>query len=247
MRQWVSAVGLRFGAGHGLWSLAAFLFPSLALARGEPLSVAMGLFLLETLAAVTLLSARLGVAWLATRNDPDARAPMRRVVHGLWGVLLMTAIAAGYGLAVVVGALYVEGAEEAWPELLARGRWLLVVLTGTAVLDSIVAPVRAPRWLETNLAWQASRSSVLVVSILLGIPLALWMRSPVAFVWPFLGLRLIADVGGLRASERERIRSLMFDAPDRASTPGATGTPTAPPAFSRRHARYDVNDPRRLP
>ena len=150
-RQALLSLGTRFSAGHGLWSIAAFLFPSLAIANGESLSIAMGLFLLETVAAIAILSARLGVSWLASRGDPDARARMGQVVHGLKGVLLTGIIGVGWGLALALASLQAEPAGVAWAPFADRASWMLGTLLATAVLDSIVAPVRTPVWLETNL------------------------------------------------------------------------------------------------
>ena len=67
------------------------------------------------------------------------------------------------------------------------------------------------------------------------------------FFWIFFALRLLSDLGGLRPGERERIRARIFDKPASESTSDLSARSSAPPPFSRSHARLEADDPRRLP
>lgn len=238
-------LGLRIGAGHGLWSVVAFAFPSIALLQEEHFGVALLLFLAETIAALAILGVRLATAWRASASDPALRARLRRTRDGTKGVLLMVFVCAAWGVGLAGLTLVLNPPEDLVANALARGGPMLGALLLAAVLDTAMAPVRAPEWLEAGLAWQASRTSVVVVSILAGLPFA-WYFGLQTFAWTFLGLRLMADAGGLRRSERERIRAQMFDG---SGTPDLTvrDTAKAPPPFAATYARHEANDPRRLP
>ncbi len=241
----VLPLGLRMRGGHGLWSIVAFAFPSAALAQEEHYGVAVLLFVAETLFALALLGMRLGIAWRASGADAALRERLRRTRRNIPGVLVMIAVGLVWGLAIAGLSLALRPPDDLLPTVIARAQPMMAGLLLAAVLDTLIAPVRSPAWLETGIAWQASRSSVLLVSILVGLPLA-WYFGVQGLVWSFLGLRLIADLGGMRRGERERIRSLTFDGPqepDRA----ARDVPRTPPAFSTAHARHDPRDPRRLP
>ena len=238
------SLGPRALAGRGLWGLAAFLFPSLAAVEQNGAAAAVLLYLTETVVALAILWLRLQIAWRASGDDALVRDRLARTRQGVVGVLLMILICLVWGLGLV-GYLTVTSEPRAvWATFVDRSRPLMATLLLAAVLDTIVAPVRAPAWLETGFAWQASRSSIVVVSMLIGVPLAFWFGAP-AMVWSFLGLRLVADLGGLRRSERERIRATLFDGP--ATDPAARNVPRAPRPFSAVHARYEADDPRRLP
>lgn len=238
------SLGARSFAGRGLWGIAAFLFPSLAAAEQDGAAAAVLLYLTETIVALAILWLRLQVAWRASRGDAPTHARLSRTRRGLAGVLLMILVCVVWGLGLV-GFLTVTSEPRAvWATFAERSGPMVAMLLLAAVLDTIVAPVRTPAWLETGFAWQASRSSIVVVSMLIGVPLAFWF-GPTALVWSFLGLRLFADLGGLKRSERERIRANLFDGP--APDPSARNVPKAPPRFSATHARYETDDPQRLP
>lgn len=239
------SLGARSFAGRGLWSIAAFLFPCLAAAEQDGAAAAVLLYLTETVVALVILGVRLEVAWRARRDDDQARSRLLRTRRGLPGVLAMVAICLVWGTGLVGVLTVLSEPPAVWASFVASAGPMVAMLLAAAVLDTIVAPVRAPAWLEAGFAWQASRSSVVVVSMLIGGPLALWFGAP-ALVWSFLGLRLMADLGGLRRSERERIRATLFDGPT-PPDPAVRDVARRPPPFSRAHARDRFLDARRLP
>jgi hypothetical protein len=243
-RDMLVSLGARSFAGRGVWGIAAFLFPSLAAVEQDGAAAAVLLYLTETVVALAILWLRLQVAWRASGDDAASRARLARTRQGVVGVLLMILICLVWGLGLAGYLTVLSEPRVVWATFVDRAGPMVAMLLLAAVLDTVVAPVRTPAWLETGFAWQASRSSVVVVSMLIGVPLAFWFGAP-ALVWSFLGLRLIADLGGLKRSERERIRANMFDGP--ATGPAARSVAKAPPRFSATHARYQIDDPRRLP
>lgn len=243
-RDMLVSLGARSFAGRGVWGIAAFLFPSLAAVEQDGAAAAVLLYLTETVVALAILWLRLQVAWRASSDDAAARARLARTRQGVVGVLLMILICLVWGLGLAGYLTVVSEPRVVWATFVDRAGPMVGMLLLAAVLDTVIAPVRTPAWLETGFAWQASRSSVVVVSMLVGVPLAFWLGAP-ALVWSFLGLRLIADLGGLRGSERERIRATMFDGP--VIDPAARNVAKAPRRFSATLARYQTEDPRRLP
>ena len=207
---WQSLV-TRFGAGHGLWSLAAFLFPAVAILKDESVALAMLLFLMETLLASGLLAARVAVSRRVMRADPGAAHRLREVLK----VLLWFVLPFSLGCAVMLGAVtFIEidkgRATFDAAQHIDRAKWMAVALLASAVLDSLIAPVRSVTWLETGVAWQGSRTAVLFLCVLLGWPLMLFTGTTQSFFWIFFALRLLSDFGSLKPGERERIRSTMF-------------------------------------
>lgn len=239
------SLGARSFAGRGLWGVAAFLFPSLAAAEQDGAAVAVLLYLTETVVALAILWLRLQVAWGASRDDDPARARLHRTRRALAGVLAMVAICLVWGLGLAGFLTVLSDPPAVWASFRDRSGPMAAALLAAAALDTLIAPVRTPAWLETGFAWQASRSSVVVVSMLIGGPLALWFGAS-ALVWSFLGLRFLADVGGLRRSERERLRANLFDGPA-PPDPSVRDAAKAPPRFSAAHARSEVIPSRRLP
>jgi len=244
VRQALVSIGMRSAAGRGLWGIAAFLFPSLAAVEQDGAVAAVLLYLTETVVALAILWVRLQVAWRASSGDPVTRPRLARTRHALGGVVIMVSVCLVWGLGLAGVLTAMSEPRAVWETFAGRSGPMIAMLLLAALLDTIVAPVRTPAWLETGFAWQASRSSVIVVSMLIGVPLAFWLGPP-ALVWSFLILRLLADLGGLRRSERERIRANLFDL----AGPGSSvrDVAKAPPRFSAAHARYPADDPRRLP
>ncbi|BCS34578.1 hypothetical protein TBR22_A38060 [Luteitalea sp. TBR-22] len=235
----------RFGAGRGLWSIVAFVFPSAALVQGEHYGIAVLLFVAETAIALALLGVRLAIAWRASAAEPEVRARLKRTRRSVPGALLMILVGLVWGVGFAGVALGLSPPDDLLDTMMARARPMVGGLLLAAILDTVVAPVRSPAWLETGIAWQASRASVVIVSILIGLPIAYFFGGQ-GMLWSFLGLRLFADLGGMKPGERERIRATMFDGPE-GIDPAARNTPKAPPTFSAGHARHDRNDPTRLP
>lgn len=244
------SLGLRANAGHGVWAVIAFLFPVVATVHDDSVILAILLFVLETL----LASAVLLVRTLGRRGGSDDDHGRRRL-HEARRVLQLFVAPFSLGcifmFATVAlieyskGRLPVEGVGL----LRERASWMAGMLLASALLDTLIAPVRSVQWLETAIAWQSSRTAVMTVVLMLGWPVMLFTGSSHGFFWVFFTLRLLSDAGSLRGSERERIRERMFGSP---YVPGAqasavAGAATAPPRFSTAHARHDVNDPRRPP
>ena len=162
VRHALTSIGTRFSAGHGLWSIVAFFFPAFAIVKDESVSLAMLLFLLETLLASALIAARVGVSRRAMRADAEAA---RRLLEAL-KVLLLFVLPFSLGCAVTLGvATFVEvdkgRATFDASVHIDRATWMAVALLASAVLDSVIAPVRSVTWLETGVAWQGSRTAVL--------------------------------------------------------------------------------------
>lgn len=203
-------VGVRLWAGQSLWSVVAFAFPSVALLQEEHYGVAVPLFLAETLVALAILGLRLATTWRVSTNDPVLRVRLRRTRKGAKGVLLKVGVGLAWGVGLAGVTLVLNPPDNLVASAVARGGPMVGALLLAAVVDTVFAPVGAPEWLEAGLAWQASRASVVVVSILAGLPFALYFGLQ-SLTWSFLGLRVIADAGGMRLSERERIRASMFE------------------------------------
>ena len=91
-----------------------------------------------------------------------------------------------------------------------RASWMAGMLLASAVIDSLIAPVRSVQWIETGVAWQGSRTAVMTLCLMLGWPVMLFSGTSQGFFWIFFALRLLSDLGGLRPGERERIRANMF-------------------------------------
>lgn len=239
------ALGTRASAGRGLWSVVSFAVPSASLLDEEHYGVAVLLFVAETLIALALLGVRLTVAWRASADELAVRDRLRKTRRNIPGVLVMTAVGLVWATAMAALTLGVQPPDDLLGVLAGRLQPLALGLLAAALLDTIIAPVRSPVWLETGIAWQASRASVVLASILFGLPFAAYFGVS-ALLWSFLGLRLIADLGGMTRGERERIRSLTFDSGGSADS-RTLDRPKAPPTFVGAHARHDVRDPRRLP
>jgi hypothetical protein len=245
------SMGTRFSAGHGLWSLVAFLFPAAALIKDDSVGMAMLLFLLETLLASALLVARLAASRRAAGADHEARRRLGEAIRTLQFFVLPFSL----GCAVLLGAatfIEVEKGRAAF-EVAAhvdRAKWMAVSLLASACLDSVIAPIRSVTWLETGVSWQGSRTAVMTLVLILGWPVMLLTGTTQSFFWIFFGLRLLSDLGSLKRGERERIRCRMFGPPYVPGAPGSAvaepgmAVDTAPPPFSPAHARHEVEGSR---
>lgn len=227
--------------GHGLWSVAAFLFPTLAIVGDDSVVVAMLLFVMETLVAASLLAVRLAASRRGRRPDDAEALRLRQVARALLVFVGPFSLACAVMLSAVA---FIEAAKGGIEIDLAvffdRAKWMALALVASAVLDSLLAPVRSIHWLETGVAWQGSRTAVLFLAVLLGWPVMLFTGTSQSFLWIFFALRLLSDLGSLRPGERERIRAQMFDGGGDPAAPGGRSA-KAPPPLSAAHARHDVN------
>lgn len=205
------SLGTRSGAGHGLWAIVAFIFPTLAVVKDDSVALAMLLFLMETLLASSLLGVRVLMSRRAMAADDGARRRLQQVGNVLMIFVGPFSLACAVMLGVVVMIEVSKG--RAVYDLAAfgdRARWMALMLLASAVLDSLLAPVRSVQWIETAVAWQGSRTAVMFLAVLLGWPVMLFTGTSQGFFWGFFGLRLLSDLGSLNPGERERIRTQMF-------------------------------------
>ena len=201
------SLGARAIAGRGLWVGTSFAFPALALFKDDSVALAMVLFILETLLGSAVLVVRMRGARRAT-SEPDAAARIGKAMR-LLGEFVLPFSLVPCILLVAFTALDAERVDlRTWYATYAsRAQGMALLLLAGAALDSLIAPVRTVAWLETAAAWQASRTSVLVLAFLLGVPVMIATSSTQGFFWAYFGLRLFGDLNGMRPSERERLRT----------------------------------------
>ena len=206
-----TSLATRFAAGHGLWAVVAFLFPTFAVVKDESIVLAMLLFLMETLLASAVLAVRLRVSRRALGDDDRARRRLHEVGKALGIFVVPFSLACVVLLGVVTFIEIANGrASHDVAMLVTRARSMAAMLLGAAVLDSLIAPVRSVRWLESAVAWQSSRTAVMFLAVLVGWPVMLWTGTSQGLFWSFFGLRLLSDLGSLVPAERERITTRMF-------------------------------------
>ncbi|MCC6163132.1 MAG: hypothetical protein IT182_07260 [Acidobacteria bacterium] len=206
-----TSLSTRVVGGRGLWALVAFLFPTLAVVKDQSVVLAMLLFLMETLLASALLGVRLAASRRAMSGDHTA---LRRL-HEVGKALGIFVLPFSLGCVVLLGVVtFIEVANgRASHDVAAfadRAGWMAGMLLATAVLDSLVAPVRTVTWLESAVSWQSSRTAVMFLAVMVGWPVMLWTGTTQGLFWGFFGLRLLSDLGSLAPGERERIRATMF-------------------------------------
>ena len=157
---------------------------------------------------------RVAFARRAAADQPDAVHRLSRAVRLVFQMVLPFSLVPGLLLLLFAAADVQQGRLVAdVGGYLERARWMALVLLGGAALDSVLAPVRTVTWLESAAAWQASRTSVLVIAFLVGTPYMVWSGNSQAYFWVWFVLRLFSDVNTLRPSERERLR-LHFLGPE---------------------------------
>lgn len=207
------AAFLRLRGGQALWTAATGAVPSLSLLAGEPLWIAVVLFWSETALATLLVGAR--VAWLrqAARRAGDdvarhALADVGRLLSLLVGGFNLTlGLIGGVLLVVMLGDD--PATPEAIAQCLARLQGLGIALLAAACYDTVLAPTTSVRWLQGVAAWQWSRTAVLFFGLAVA-GLAGLVAGERGALWAFLAVRVLTDLGALRASERERIRTQVF-------------------------------------
>ena len=154
----------------------------------------MVLFVLETL----LASALLGVAHRLrpTSGARPATRP-RRLRQGarlllqlvlpfslVPGVLLL-----GYAAIDAQQGPALRSMSTAMPE---RARWMAMFCWGAPCWTRCWRRCVRSTWIESAAAWQASRTSVMVIAFLIGTPLMLWSGNSQGYFWVWFGLRLFS-------------------------------------------------------
>lgn len=207
---------LRTRGGQSLWLFATGAVPSLSLLAGEPLWIAASLFWCETVLASALIGGRVGFEWWRTgRRGDRARQSQLGEIGRLLGLLVGTFNVA---LGIIGGFILVAGSRNGAFELhesalfLDRLRMLVLALLAAAAYDTLFAPTQALRWLQSVAAWQWSRTAVLFVGLAFAGAVGL-VAGERGALWGFLVLRVTADAGALRATERERITTQVFGDP----------------------------------
>ncbi len=241
------AIGLRGSLGRWLWSGLSIFFPCLAVLEGEPYAVALLLYVIDASAALALLYVRLEVASRQARSDPKALERLRLTRQAMELAFGTMVLAVAWG-----GVVLLFAQTGTMAVVMERARPMLTGLLLAAVLDTLIAPVRSPEWLEAGLWWQATRGGVVVVSVPLIIPLALILRDYV-LVGSFVLCRLVGEVRALIPGQRRRLLKGFLEAASGAAgqaagrglAPDTPGRELPQGPSNRRRAQRD--DPRRLP
>lgn len=204
---------LRLRGGQTIWTVATAAVPSLSLLAGEPLWIAVALFWTETMLAYVSVGARVAVGWRDARRRGDQLerhhlVEVGRVLGLLVGGFNLTLGVIG-GFIVLISIQKGTIAADETHMLFDRLRLLAIGLACAGLYDTLFAPTHSIRWMQGVAAWQWSRTAVLFVGLFAGALAGLVFGGRGA-LWGFLSIRVLADVGALRASERERIRSQVF-------------------------------------
>jgi hypothetical protein len=196
--------------GGALRSGAAIVFPSLAVLDDNLPAVGILLYLLEVIASALLLYGRTGMSRLFARRAfaasgatvPSASASLKQAGEHASMVIGIGLICAPF---LWIAALIGSPGQE-WPQLLdlvvERGRWLVLCILVSGVLDTLLAPVRSPEWLREAARTQLQRVWLLHPVILFGFLLYAATGSLLGMVVLFVGGRLLMDLTAWRTSAR---------------------------------------------
>lgn len=204
--------------GWSVRSAAALGFPSLAVLDDRQPALAILLYLLEVILASCLLLVRtstpLVTGWFRraghTREDAVAHRGLRRARDLAGAVVFVGIVGAPFlWIAALLGA-----PDTPWQALqhdvLERGRWIALVLLASAVLDSLLAPVRSVEWLQASVAMQMNRVILLHPVIMVGWGLFAVTGSLLGMVGIFVVGRLLMDLNALFGNARENARQQWF-------------------------------------
>lgn len=198
--------------GGALRSGAAVVFPSLAVLDDKLPAVGILLYLLEVLSSALLLYGRTGVSRLFARRafaasgaaTPSAAASLKQAGEHASMVIGIGLICAPF---LWIAALIGSPGQE-WPQLLDlvidRGRWLLLCVLISGVLDTLLAPVRSPEWLRESAKAQLQRIWLLHPVILFGFLLYAMTGSLLGMVVLFVTGRLLLDLSAWRVAFHQR-------------------------------------------
>lgn len=199
--------------GSLLRSGAAIAFPSVALLGDKQPALGILLYLVEIILTALMLVVRTSLsAWLVSRAVARGTADERD----------LSALGKARDLAMVIVAVGVMGSPFLWVAVLLahpdmhwqalrdtvidRGQWIAAIVLASAFLDTLVAPVRTPEWLQASVAMQMNRTVLLHPVIMFGYLLFAVTGSLAGMLVIFVVGRLLMDLNALRRGTRERAR-----------------------------------------
>jgi hypothetical protein len=206
---------LRTQLGSLVRSAAAVLFPSIAVLEDDAPEIAILLYLLETVLWSALLFGRSVVNLFVLQRAGGSAGASRqisqlRLARELtWVTLLIGAVLLpllGMGLFAVRGGSW----EQQWHMLVERARWLSLLVLASAVLDTLIAPVRSQLWLQTAVAQQMTRLFVLHPVVMFGFVLYNLTGSTAGIIAIFFTVRILVDISGWRRANRQARRARWF-------------------------------------
>lgn len=212
------ALVLRSRLGDIVRSGGAILVPSLVVLNDHYPELGILLYLAETAMSSALLLVRAGVSLRSTRRRFGAGASgvSGRQVSQLrkareltvWAVVISVAV-----LPLLTMAVLAVRAGEWGPRiemLTDRAKWMALVVVASAVLDSLIAPVRSMTWLQSSVAAQQVRLIVLHPVVMFGFVIYNLTGSALGLVGIFVTLRLLVDAWGWRTGTRAYLRRRCF-------------------------------------
>lgn len=190
--------------GGLLRSGVAVVFPSVALLEDRQAALAILLYLVEIiLTALTLVVrtrvAASVVARAARAGDADAQTV--RATKEATDLAMTSVGVALLGIPFLLVAVLLAHPEMDWPTLrstvVERGQWLAIFILASAVLDTLVAPVRSVAWVSASVAMHMRRIILLHPVILFGFLLFGLTGSLSGMVILFVAGRLVMDASAM--------------------------------------------------
>jgi hypothetical protein len=211
----LSALALRSQLGATVRTIAAVLFPAVAVLEDHAPELGILLYLLETALSSALLLVRTVTNLFVLRRGGATRAHGRQISQLLRArdLMVSTVVIGVWTFPLLTMAMFaVRGGEwqPQWIVLTDRARWLALTVVASAVLDTLVAPVRSGLWLQSAVAQQMTRLLVLHPVVMFGFLLYRFTGSTVGMIAIFFTLRLFVDVTGWRRASRHARRHRWF-------------------------------------
>jgi hypothetical protein len=209
---------LRGQVGETVRTGAAILFPSFVVLNDHYPELAILLYLAETGMSSMVLLARTLASLHTTRRALAAGVAGVRDRHvsqllkarelTTWTVVVAVAVLPLLTMGVLATR---EGEWGPRLDLLAdRTKWMALVVLASAVLDSLIAPVRSMTWLQSSVGAQLTRLIVLHPTVMVGFALYSVTKSTLGLVGIFVTLRLILDLWHWRTASRVYVRRRSF-------------------------------------
>ncbi|BCS34579.1 hypothetical protein TBR22_A38070 [Luteitalea sp. TBR-22] len=206
--------------GWSLRSAAAIGFPSVAVVDDHRPTLAILLYLVEAVLASALLWMRTGIALVGARRragptetrDQERQRWALRKARNLAGAVVAVGI---IGAPFLWMAALLGDPGTPWrtvqAEVIGRGQWIALVLLLSAIVDSLVAPVRSAEWLQSSVAMQMNRVILLHPVIMFGYGLFAITGSLLGMVGLFVVGRLLMDLNAMFGNAREGARKQWFE------------------------------------